>query len=82
MGKISSRMNKLEERMSKVEADNKKNIDLHIIQLLQERNSPITKNPRYRYTYQEISEMTSRSTGYISKIANRFGLSRRNFTIL
>lgn len=82
MGKISSRMNKLEQKILKLEAENKKNNDLHIIQFLLEINSPITKNPRYRYTYEEISELTGRSTGYIYNLAQKHGLTRRNLSVL
>lgn len=80
MGRTSTRMNKLEQRVVKIENEHKRLIDTQIVQLLQERNSPFSDKPRY--TYDEISEMTGRSTGYISKLAQKHGLSRRNLTAL
>lgn len=80
MGKTNTRINKLESRIRKLETESKRNNDLHIIQLLQEINSPFSKKPRYRYSYDEISEMTGRSTGYISNLAQKYQLSRRNIS--
>jgi hypothetical protein len=76
MGKISTRMNKLEQRMSKLEKDQQNITKTQIIQLLSESNSPFSNKPRY--TYDEISTITGRSTGYVSNLAQKQGLSRRN----
>ena len=76
MGKTSSRINKLEQRVSKLETGYQRITDTQIIQSLRESNSPYSNKPRY--TYEEISSMTGRSTGYISNLAQKNGLSRRN----
>lgn len=49
--------------------------DSRIIQMLQEKNSRHSDKPRY--SYEEISAETGRSTGYISTLAKENGLSRR-----
>jgi len=76
LGKTSSRINKLEQRVSKLETGYQRITDTQIIQSLRESNSPYSNKPRY--TYEEISSMTGRSTGYISNLAQKNGLSRRN----
>lgn len=50
--------------------------DDRIIQMLKETNSPYSDKPRY--SYDEISAASSRSTGHISNLAKENGLSRRN----
>jgi hypothetical protein len=90
MGRTSSRINDLERRVAKLEENEGKNTreikdikrqvelltDDRIIQMLQEVNSPYSDKPRY--SYDEISAASGRSTGYISNLAKDNGLSRRN----
>ena len=90
MGKTSSKINDLQRRVAKLEEndqrktreikDIKSQVDLltddRIIQMLQETNSPYSDKPRY--SYDEISAASGRSTGYISNLAKEHGLSRRN----
>jgi hypothetical protein len=48
--------------------------------MLKETNSPYSDKPRY--SYEEISSATGRSTGYISNVAKENGLSRRNLKVV
>lgn len=90
MGKTSSKINALEKRVAQLEGNDhrrereyknlKNQVDLltdnDIIQMLQEVNSVYSNKPRY--SYEEISQATGRSTSYISSLAKEHGLSRRN----
>ena len=91
MGRTSIRINDLERKVSSLELEIQKQgkelkthkqllTDSRIIQMLQEKNSPHSNRPRY--TYEEISAETGRSTGYISNLARENGLSRRNFKLV
>lgn len=90
MGRTSSKINDLQKRVAELEMitqkhdkdlkNNKDQIDRltdsRIIEMLQVKNSIHSDKPRY--SYEEISGETGRSTGYISNIARDNGLSRRN----
>lgn len=90
VGRTSSKINDLQRRVAQLEEsdhrktreikDIKRQVDLltddRIIQMLQETNSPYSDKPRY--SYDEISSASGRSTGYISNLAKDNGLSRRN----
>lgn len=90
MGRISIKINELQRRVSKLEEndqrktreikDLKQQVDVitdgKIIDMLQTSNSPYSSKPRY--SDDEISLATGRSTGYISNLAKDIGLSRRN----
>lgn len=54
--------------------------DAKIIDMLQETNSTYSSRPRY--SYEEISNATGKSTGYISNIAKENGLSRRAIKVV
>ena len=90
MGRTSAKINRLEGRTAKVEQEiiklkrDKEEMreqvnlltDGRIIEMLQETNSPYSNKPRY--TYDEISAAANRSKGYISNLAQKNGLGRRN----
>lgn len=54
--------------------------DSTIVKMLQETNSPYSD--KQRFSYDEISNATGRSTGYISNMARDNNLSRRNIKII
>ncbi|MCY9667937.1 hypothetical protein M5X11_23945 [Paenibacillus alginolyticus] len=89
MGRTNSEINDLKRRVAFLEKENgnrvreikdsKSQIDLltdsRIIEMLQE-TSPYNHKPRY--SYDEISIATGRSTGYISNKAKDAGLQRKH----
>ncbi|MGG0591512.1 hypothetical protein SAMN04487776_103129 [Priestia megaterium] len=91
MGRTSIKVNDLQRRVSRLEMESQKQqkqlkeqkqqiellTDSRIIQMLQERNTRHSAKPRY--SYDEISAETGRSTGYISNLAKENGLSRKPF---
>jgi t-SNARE complex subunit (syntaxin) len=80
MGKTSSKINKIEAKVAKLEKEVNRVSDNQILILLQESNSPYTQKPRY--TYEEISNISGKSTGHISNLAKKHGLSRRNLNLV